>query len=75
METVTLQRKIATNNTSNNGFQAATYASLQAQKAQLLLQGKLQKAPETDDIFTSEQEVEFNRGMTIDRIFEKYAFK
>jgi len=72
MNTLTLTKTKAQHYTSTGSFQS-TYASLQAQKTTLMAQGKLQKAPMTDDFFTPEQEAEFNRGMTIDGIFEKYA--
>jgi hypothetical protein len=58
--------------TENNNKKSYSY--LQAEKTrqkQLIMEGKMSKPVLTDDVFTLEQEFEFNRKVTIDDIFQK----
>ncbi|MDR2907682.1 MAG: hypothetical protein LBU91_06820 [Bacteroidales bacterium] len=51
-----------------------SYAYLQAEKLrqeQLIAEGKMTKPILVDDVFTPEQEAEFNKRITFDDIFQK----
>jgi hypothetical protein len=55
-----------------------TYEILQQYKReqqQLIAAGIIEKSEITDDVFTSEQEREFNRGRSVEEVFDNIAKK
>ncbi|GHT31488.1 hypothetical protein FACS189434_01320 [Bacteroidia bacterium] len=80
MEAVLEKRKTRINYTSpfepkKQTEEVLTYEILQRKKREqqrLIALGIIEKPRITDDIFTPQQEREFNKGITIDDIFRKY---
>ena len=83
METAVVEKKMRTKHSdffreisiSKQKKEILTYEILQQHKHEqqcLIAAGLMEKPKMTDDVFTPEQEREFNRGITLDDILEKY---
>jgi hypothetical protein len=72
--TVAYERAVHTSKPIQQG-EVLTYEILQQHKREqqrLVAAGLMEKPAITDDIFTPEEETEFNKGITIEAIFRKY---